>query len=644
MQWKGESKKRFYTFFLEHREDHKKNMFVRCPSQRDAEDWVRCFAQIYEVEETIEENKGEFVIESRKTLELTKTMAKIDFVHEEIPKWADEANKLLRSSEEWELTDGYIQKKDMWRKKTFVINANSEICLDALLDKRGEWDFELKNYRKISSPENMRIYHALHKTSNITMLIQVYIDMPFQILISIEAIPHVYYPSNINFSEIFSIILHPFQQNSCMLTCITNTTIFDKSLPFICNYSEITSFKASNTEIHNIQSREDSENNEETDYTKPIGFEEFFVYGEGGDYERDPMNGGLILMDKDLISKQRGILSSMIKRIGKNLLTGKSIMNLSIPVYVFAKITLLQQLGNIYGYCPIFLDKAVQCSGLERFKYVVTLAISLLHLPTSQRKAFNPILGETFQGKIGKAQIFCEQVCHHPPISSFQILGEGYSIHGYYEFMASTSANSVKARQKGLTVIHIDKNIYYLTFPLVNISGTMIGKRYFNWQGILTVTSPSENLYCEVTLNPDKKGAISGIFGRSQTPSDFFTGTIQRVKPTHPILTEQGMKAMQESGKKSLSRLVDEVEAELCKIEGFWTLFLDIDKKRYWSFDEYRPYPLASISNPLPSDSTFRGDLKCMIEGNLEEAQVQKDILENIQRRDRKLKSDLGKH
>ena len=618
-------------------------MFIRCPSQRDAEDWVRCFAQIY-VEDAVdlEETKGEYTTDERK--ENDRYRARTDFIREETPKWAEEANKLLKNSEEWGLSEGFAQKKDNWRKKCFVVNASSETCLEALLDKRSEWDFELTNYRKISSLDNMRIYHALYKGTNIVMLIQVFLDLPFQVLVNIETVPHTYYPSTLHFTEIFSIILHPFQQNCCMISVITNTSIFDKSLPCISNYSEIATFKATNTEIHNMNSREDSEAKEETDYSTPIGFDQFFVYGEGGEYERDPINGGLILMDQDLISKQRGILSNMIKKIGRNLLTGKSIMNLSIPVYVFGKLTLLQQIGVIYGYCPIFLEKALHCTGLERFKYIVTLAISLLHLPTSQRKAFNPILGETFQGRIGKAQIFSEQVCHHPPISSFQILGEGYSLHGYYEFMAGTSANSVKARQRGPTVVTVDKTTYYITFPVVNISGTMIGKRYFNWQGILTVTSPSENLYSEVIFNPDKKGTISGIFGKSQTPSDFFIGTIQRIKPTHPILTEQGMKAMQESGKKSLAKLGEEVETEISKIEGYWTMFLDIDKKRYWSFDEYRPYPLANVSDPLPSDSSLRPDLKCMIEENMEEAQVQKDILENIQRRDRKLRGDSGKH
>ena len=230
----------------------------------------------------------------------------------------------------------------------------------------------------------MKVYHCLYNNQNIVLLVQVYLDLPFQILVSIETVSHIYYPSKISFSEYYSIIQHPFQQNCCMITCITNTNIFDKSSYVIKSYVELVSFKISNTEIHNAPSREDSIIKEDTDYSKPIDFNQFFVYGEGGDYERDPINGGLILMDKDLISKQRGILTNMIKRIGKNLLSGKSIMNMSIPVYVFGKLTLLQQLGNIYGYCPIFLEKAVQSTGLERFKYVVTLAVSLLHLPTSQ--------------------------------------------------------------------------------------------------------------------------------------------------------------------------------------------------------------------------------------------------------------------
>ena len=619
-------------------------MFIRSPSQRDAEDWVRCFAQIYEEEiEDSEEDKGDYTAEELK--ENDRFRAQTDFIREETPKWAEEANKVFKNSEEWELGPDFVLKKDVWRKKSFVVNASSDTCLEALLDKRGDWDFSLKNYRKISSLDNMRIYHALHKGLNIVLLIQVFLDLPFQILVHIETAPHVYYPSTIHFTEIFSLIPHPFQQNTSLISVLTNTCLFDLSLPSLRIYSEISNFQSAPAEIPSTHPLESpSCNKQATDYSAPLDFDQFFVYGEGGEYERDPTNGGLVFTDQALISKQRGILASMLKKIGRSLLSGQSIMSMSLPVYIFSKHTLLQQIGIIYGYCPVFLEKALRCTGLDRFKYLVALAVSLLHMPTSQRKPFNPILGETFQGRIGKALIFCEQVCHHPPTSAFQILGEGYSLQGCYEFVANTAANSVKARLKGPTLVSVEGNRYSITYPVTNVSGTMIGKRCFNWQGILTVTSPSEFLYCEIAFNPDKKGAISGIFTRSQTPADFFVGSIQRIRSTHPILTEEGMKSMREAGKKSLAKMTEEVEAEIGKVEGYWTMFLDIDKQRFWSFDEYRPYPLASIEDPLPSDSSLRPDLKCMVENNLEEAQVQKDILENIQRRDRKLREDMGKN
>jgi hypothetical protein len=40
----------------------------------------------------------------------------------------------------------------------------------------------------------------------------------------------------------------------------------------------------------------------------------------------------------------------------------------------------------------------------------------------------------------------------------------------------------------------------------------------------------------------------------------------------------------------------------------------------------------------LPSDSTLRKDLKLFIEGKEEEAQVEKEKMEEMQRRDRKLR------
>jgi hypothetical protein len=44
---------------------------------------------------------------------------------------------------------------------------------------------------------------------------------------------------------------------------------------------------------------------------------------------------GLEFIDQETLKKQRGVMTYMIKKVGANLLSGKSIMNVSLPIYIF---------------------------------------------------------------------------------------------------------------------------------------------------------------------------------------------------------------------------------------------------------------------------------------------------------------------
>ena len=44
--------------------------------------------------------------------------------------------------------------------------------------------------------------------------------------------------------------------------------------------------------------------------------------------------------------------------------------------------------------------------------------------------------------------------------------------------------------------------------PSIILDGTVIGKRTFNIEGKMYVWSMKNNLFCEVTFNPDKKGFL----------------------------------------------------------------------------------------------------------------------------------------
>lgn len=52
---------------------------------------------------------------------------------------------------------------------------------------------------------------------------------------------------------------------------------------------------------------------------------------------------GLEYINQDVLKKQRSVMTYMLKKIGSNLLSGKSIMNVSLPIYIFDPRSVLEQ-------------------------------------------------------------------------------------------------------------------------------------------------------------------------------------------------------------------------------------------------------------------------------------------------------------
>ena len=54
-------------------------------------------------------------------------------------------------------------------------------------------------------------------------------------------------------------------------------------------------------------------------------------------------NKGLEFINQEMIQKQRSVLGHLIKKIGSNFFTGKSIMNISLPINIFDCRTMMEQ-------------------------------------------------------------------------------------------------------------------------------------------------------------------------------------------------------------------------------------------------------------------------------------------------------------
>ena len=91
---------------------------------------------------------------------------------------------------------------------------------------------------------------------------------------------------------------------------------------------------------------------------------------------------------------------------------------MSLPVEIFDKKSLLDAIADSYGFLPVFAEKIVSARDLtEQMKYVVCAVMFIHATNPNATKPFNPILGETYQGRLGHLTICIEQISHHPPIS-----------------------------------------------------------------------------------------------------------------------------------------------------------------------------------------------------------------------------------
>ena len=122
-------------------------------------------------------------------------------------------------------------------------------------------------------------------------------------------------------------------------------------------------------------------------------------------------------------------MAFLTKKLFNNLLGGKSILNISLPVIICAKDSNLQRLSRGWKFAPIFLQQAAKTkSNVERLKLAIAFMLGYSVTYVNIEKPFNPILGETYQAWIKGCPIYAEQISHHPPITSLLFYGRGYRI------------------------------------------------------------------------------------------------------------------------------------------------------------------------------------------------------------------------
>lgn len=116
----------------------------------------------------------------------------------------------------------------------------------------------------------------------------------------------------------------------------------------------------------------------------------------------------------------------------------------------------------------------------------------------SIKKPLNAFLGEVFMASWTdedtgtKAQLFSEQVSHHPPITAMHIACDEHGIRaGGYARVEMTFGNAINIRQIGHAILHIDKfdEDYLIPLPDVQVRGYLAGCLYPEILGTYTIES-----------------------------------------------------------------------------------------------------------------------------------------------------------
>ena len=358
------------------------------------------------------------------------------------------------------------------------------------------------------------------------------------------------------------------------------------------------------------------------------------------DYSRNLGEDGFIYQRDDVISKQRAVSTYLIKKIGANLLKGRSIMNISLPINIFDLRSLLEQWVWQNGMSSLILEKTLNLSPIEKLKYSTVFAMSKFYLLGAPLKPFNPILGETFQAKLNDSYYYLEQTSHHPPIMNFYAYGKNYKIYGYEEADASTYPNTLTIFYKGNFVIEYpDKTKNIIIYPTLNLSGTMMGTRKFHFKGKICVYDVENDLISFINLDPapnEKRGFIGKFFKspeKKMSFPDYFIGGIYK-------LSDFKLSKFDNSIIDKIN-VTDKIK-EKCKIEGHFTIDINFDDKCYWNFFENQ-YPEFFRNNyTLPSDSCYRLDEILLKIHDEEFCQQYKILMEEDQRRDRKLRDEFS--
>jgi len=326
--------------------------------------------------------------------------------------------------------------------------------------------------------------------------------------------------------------------------------------------------------------------------------------------------------------EELSLFSILKKNVGKDLST------ISFPVTFNCPLSLLQAVAEEYEYAPRLLERAAQSpDNVERMSLVGAFAVSS-YASTAQRttrKPFNPLLGETFEcvRTDREMHFVAEKVVHRPPVVASYCFGKGWKVSAASSVKNKFWGKSLELIAEGVQIVELDSgDKYSISKPSSFIRNLLAGNKYLEHVGEMVITNLLTNDRLVIQF---KEGTMFGgpanrnhIEGTMYDRNNGVMGTIK--------------------GKwdEQVARVMDKDHLQV-----LWEVDpLPPNPSRYYGFTRFA-ISLNEVTEDIkgvlpPTDTRLRPDQRALENGDADQAEELKMLLESEQRERRKQLEESG--
>ncbi|KAF7982052.1 hypothetical protein HWV62_30330 [Athelia sp. TMB] len=323
----------------------------------------------------------------------------------------------------------------------------------------------------------------------------------------------------------------------------------------------------------------------------------------------------------ELPSGPVGDEGSLFAVLKKNV--GKDLSAVAFPVSFNEPITLLQNAAEQLEYYDLLSKAAETQDPVERMAYVAAFAVSgyASTRHRSGRKSFNPMLTETFEDS--RMKFIAEKVQHHPFVMAYHAEGEGWELYATSSGKTKFWGKSLEIIPLGATHLKIGEDHFEWNKPSSFMRNLMVGTKYLEHTGRMTIENKTTSARSVLEFKE------SGYWGSSNQVEGTIYSSSGNVETKLEGKWDEVIAQNLDSSNLRVLWRVAPYPRRCPEVYGFTSFGITLN--------EVTP----DIEGKLPpTDSRFRPDVRALEEGDVDEAEEQKQRLEDAQRERRKKGKD----